>query len=416
MSCKAAPIEEDGRTATIPGMTVPDVETHGIDPLGLTSAEFVEEAFARGFRPAQALRAYRTVFREGVTEVTSGGRTIARANPGVVGRVVHEESEEGTTTKFLQAVPGVERGRLAERGGFASLQVESVVIPMVGRRGKPSHSLCVSSQVGCAMGCAFCETAQMGLIRNLTAAEIVGQWFAATHRTGGEGPRRVSNIVFMGMGEPMDNFDAVCQAIRVLCDHDGAAIGASNIAVSTVGRIDGLAKLAELVREPGFHRLGLAVSMNAPNDAVRSALMPVNRGMPMADLREALLSFPVRVGAKICFEYVLIPGVNDDRQHASELAAYLEPFGARGGSRVPSGLVNLIPYNPRRDSPWRAPLETEVEQFMRWLVEAGVYVKRRRTKGRALMAACGQLGAAEIRRRRVVDATVDGVPTDSSIV
>jgi len=376
------------------------------DPLGLTRDGFVAEAAARGFSGAQALRAYRQVFREGAREVVSGGRVIARAGVGAVGRTLEEETAEGTTVKFLQEVAGVERGRLAERGGFESLRVESVVIPMVGRKGVRTHSLCVSSQVGCAMGCGFCETAQMGLVRNLTAAEIVGQWFAATHLLGAR--RRISNIVFMGMGEPMDNYDAVCRAIRVLCEHDGPAVGASNIAVSTVGRIDGLAKLAELVGEPGFHRLGLAVSINAPNDEIRSRIMPVNRAMPMADLREALLAFPRRVGGKICFEYVLIPGVNDEAEHARELAAYLEPFGARGGSRVPLGLVNLIPYNPRRDSPWRAPLEDEVERFMGWLVEAGVYVKRRRTKGRAMMGACGQLGAAEIRGRRVVSATVEG--------
>jgi 23S rRNA (adenine2503-C2)-methyltransferase len=377
------------------------------DPLGMTSAAFVRAACERGFGAGQAVRAYREVFRSGALEVLSGGRVIARAGPGAVGSALAEETPEGTTIKFLQEVAGVAGGVLARRGGFERLRVESVVIPMVGRKGVRTHSLCVSSQVGCAMGCGFCETAQMGLIRSLTAAEIVGQWFAATHLLGER--RRIANIVFMGMGEPMDNFEAVCQAIRVLCDHNGASVGASNISVSTVGRIDGLTKLAQLVREEGFHRLGLAVSINAPNDEIRSRIMPVNRAMPMAALREALLDFPIRGGGKICFEYVLIPGVNDGREHARELAAYLEPFGARGGERVPVGLVNLIPYNPRRDSPWRAPLEEEVEGFMAALVGAGVYVKRRRTKGRAMMGACGQLGAAEIRGRRVVSATVEGV-------
>ncbi len=378
------------------------------NPLGLTCCDFAARAQVHGFGVGQAREAYRKVFRAGVTKVSSGGCEIARVESGEIGSVLREQTDEGETVKFLMEVAGVERGGLKARGSFDRLQVESVVIPMIGRKGERTCTLCVSSQVGCALGCTFCETAQMGLVRSLTASEIVGQWFAATHDEATGGPRRISNIVFMGMGEPMDNAEAVIQAIRVLCDHNGASIGASNITVSTVGRIDGLERLAGLVREPGFHRLGLAVSINAPNDEIRSRIMPVNRAMPMGMLREALLAFPIRGGGKICFEYVLIPGVNDAVEHARELAAYLEPFGAKGGSRVPLGLVNLIPYNPRRDSPWRAPLEDEVQRFMEALTDAGVYVKRRRTKGREMMGACGQLGAAEIRGRRMVSVSVDG--------
>jgi 23S rRNA (adenine2503-C2)-methyltransferase len=384
-------------------------ETNSIDLLGLTCSDCAARAQARGSGSGQAREAYRKVFRDGASRVSSRGREIARAEPGEIGSVLKEEADDETTVKFLMKVAGVERGRLAESG---PLEIESVVIPMIGRKGERTHTLCVSSQVGCALGCTFCETAQMGLVRSLTAAEIVGQWFAATHDEATGGPRRISNIVFMGMGEPMDNAEAVIQAIRVLCDHNGASIGASNITVSTVGRVDGLERLAELVREPGFHRLGLAVSINAPNDEIRSQIMPVNRAMPMGLLREALLAFPIRGGGKICFEYVLIPGVNDAAEHARELAGYLEPFGAKGGSRVPLGLVNLIPYNPRRDSPWRAPLEDEVQRFMEALTSAGVYVKRRRTKGRDMMGACGQLGAAQIRGRRMVPVSVDGVGGD----
>ena len=125
----------------------------------------------------------------------------------------------------------------------------------------------------------------------------------------------------------------------------------------------------------------------------------------MADLREALLGFRRGANRKLCFEYVLIPGVNDAREHARELADYLTPFKARPG-RSPTGLVNVIPYNPRRDSPWPAPTEESVDRFMSWLTEDGLYVKRRRTKGRAMMGACGQLGTAEIRKRRYVPLSV----------
>ena len=139
--------------------------------------------------------------------------------------------------------------------------------------------------------------------------------------------------------------------------------------------------------------------------------MPINRRWDMAELRDALLGFRRGSHRKLCFEYVLIPGVNDERIHARELADYLSPFtrpspGSTGKS--PAGLVNVIPYNPRRDSPWPAPTEASVEQFMGWLTDDGVFVKRRRTKGRAMMGACGQLGAAEIRRRKYVGLSVGG--------
>jgi 23S rRNA (adenine2503-C2)-methyltransferase len=175
----------------------------------------------------------------------------------------------------------------------------------------------------------------------------------------------------------------------------------SKITVSTVGRIDGINRLGEQVREPGWHRLGLAVSLNAPSDAIRSEIMPINRAMPMKELRRAIADWPIYGGRKICFEYVLIPGVNDDREHARELARWLEPF------REPLiGMVNVIPYNPRRDSPWPAPSDDQVDAFLAWLVEEGVYCKRRRTKGRDMMGACGQLGNEHIRKRRVVPASL----------
>jgi 23S rRNA (adenine2503-C2)-methyltransferase len=141
--------------------------------------------------------------------------------------------------------------------------------------------------------------------------------------------------------------------------------------------------------------------------------MPINRAMPMGALRDALLRFPLRIGGKICFEYVLIPGVNDGDQHAAELAEFLSPFGKIREGSVPRGLVNLIPYNPRRDSPWPAPSEDDVQRFMHALHGHGVYVKRRRTKGRDMMGACGQLGSAEIRQRRAVALTVGGARAES---
>ncbi|MEM7756195.1 MAG: radical SAM protein [Planctomycetota bacterium] len=396
-------------------------QTTPIDPLGFTLEGFSQAVRTLDAGAGQAERAYKQIFREGRVEGTANrGRVIARVCVPPIVKQLREDVPEGETIKFVQrldAMPKPERviaedrrkraidghplGALAGDDRVHHLDIESVIIPMVGRSGTRTHTLCVSSQVGCAMGCGFCETAQMGLIRSLTAEEIVGQWWAATFLLG----KQIDNIVFMGMGEPLDNIDEVIRAIGVLADHNGACVPMSRITVSTVGRIDGLRKLDEVVKREGWRRLGLAVSINAPNDTVRDDLMPVNRGMPMAELREVLLGFRRGCARKICFEYVLIPGVNDAREHASQLAEYLDPFKGIAGVRSPLGLVNVIPYNPRRDSPWPAPTEERVTEFMRWLSDDGLFVKRRRTKGRAMMGACGQLGTASIRKRKYVPLT-----------
>lgn len=368
----------------------------------------------RGVHRPAALAAYRAFFQQG------DASALPDAFDGWIAPIVRrmeEEVSEGTTIKFCQrldrqlGVPASDRaadrvplGVLHQDDRVRHLDIESVIIPMVGRTGRKTHTLCVSSQVGCAMGCGFCETAQMGLIRSLTPAEIVAQWWAATFVE----KVHIDNIVFMGMGEPLDNFDAVIGAIACLTDHHGCRVPMSNITISTVGRVDGLRRLVEVVKRDGWKRLGIALSVNAPNDEVRDAIMPVNRRWPMAELREVMLDLmAVRGTRKILFEYVLIPGVNDADEHAHDLAAWLEPFGKREG-KSPLGLLNVIPYNPRRNSPWPAPEEPDVEAFVARMNELGVYTKRRRTKGRSQMAACGQLGTADIRGRRFVAAEHHG--------
>lgn len=407
-----------------------------------------------------ALKAYRIFFRE----ANQDALFVDRANPNApaqkirfeVPPVVHtmrEDSLEGEVVKFITRVgtgirdssgklrmPGripekLNQRWLAESAENTSptldanlqlvqttqtgttevpLEIESVLIPMVGSSGQTTYTLCVSSQVGCAMGCTFCETAQMGLIRSLTAAEIASQWWNATHVIG----IRPKNIVFMGMGEPMDNLDAVLAAIAVMKDNNGGNIAVSQVTISTVGRVDGIRKLREHVMKDGWHRLGLALSLNAPNDADRSAIMPVNRTWNLSMVRDALLDWPRYSANKVCVEYVLIPGVNDTERHAQEIADFMKPFGlceplvtlGRDGVTMVSringtqimAILNLIPYNPRRNSPWPAPEEAHVEQFLGWLIARGVFAKRRRTKGRQMMGACGQLGAAHIRGRKVV--------------
>ena len=326
-----------------------------------------------------------------------------RAVLAPISDVRRESCAEGTITKFLMKLPPAP----GQAPGLAGqeLEVESVLIPMVGRKGLLTYTLCLSSQVGCAMGCGFCETGQMGLIRSLTPAEIVGQWFAARHILNHD----VSNIVFMGMGEPLHNLDNVLAAIEVLKDHNGPAVTLSKITVSTVGLVDGLRRLAAKMDEPGWHRLGVAISLNAPTDQVRDQIMPVNWRWALADLQEAIIAIPAYGGGKLCIEYVLIPGVNDADEHARQIAAFLGPINAAymaTGRTTPRTLLNLIPYNPRRNSPWPAPAEEHVDRFLGLLKEQGVYCKRRRTKGRTMMGACGQLGNEQIRRRRLVDLSI----------
>ena len=183
----------------------------------------------------------------------------------------------------------------------------------------------------------------------------------------------ITNIVFMGMGEPTDNIKEVLQAIRVLTEHGGPAIAPSRISVSTVGRAQGIERLAEFANEPGFRQLRLAVSLNAPNDEVRQSIMPVNRAEPLANLRAAMDAWPAGDRLPILVEYVLIPGVNNAPGHANQVAEFLAGLSVN---------LNVIPYNPIRDSPWPAPTESEVIAFCEEARSAGLRTKRRRTMGR----------------------------------
>jgi 23S rRNA (adenine2503-C2)-methyltransferase len=279
---------------------------------------------------------------------------------------------EGGVLKFVQ--------RLAD-----GELVESVIVPMREKEaGKGRFTLCLSTQAGCRMGCIFCATGRMGFRRDLTPAEIVGQVRAAEALG-----VRPANLVFMGMGEPLDNFDNWAASVQeLITSRPGpagrpAAYSTKQMIVSTCGVVPGMDRLAAL----GRRRLVLAVSLNAPNDALRSQLMPVNRRWPLEELRAALLRFAPR-GRIFMAEYVLFRGLNDRREHAAELAAWLRPFRA---------CVNLIGYNPVPGAPggFEPPSAAEVERFRRWLQEDGQYARRRETKGRRIRAACGQLATGE---------------------
>jgi 23S rRNA (adenine2503-C2)-methyltransferase len=272
------------------------------------------------------------------------------------GEIVDEVHRDGVV-KFVTALHDDQR-------------IESVVLPM-----ESHYTVCVSSQVGCRMGCRFCETARLGLVRQLTVEEIVGQVYQARRRFGA----RIRNVVFMGMGEPFDNFEAVIQAVRILSDQRGLDIARRYITLSTAGRIDGIEKLASL----GMPHVKLAVSLNAPNDALRSQLMPINQASSLDQLQKALMAYPLKKDYAVMIAYVLIPGVNNRPACARQLARWLEPLTAK---------VNLIPFNPGTASAYRPPTENELATFRRQLIALRVNVQNRAPRGRDLMAACGQLG------------------------
>jgi 23S rRNA (adenine2503-C2)-methyltransferase len=196
----------------------------------------------------------------------------------------------------------------------------------------------------------------------------------------------VQNLVFMGMGEPLDNFEHVTQAIRVFAEPAGMDFPHTQITVSTVGRIDGLRKLAAL----RWTNLRIAISLNAAQDRLRDELMPINKGMPLAELQRALLEYPLAKKGRFLIEYVLIKGVNDSLADADAVAAWCQPLPC---------IVNLIPYNPQRYASFETPGEETISAFLFRLKEQGIFVKRRITHGRELMGACGQLGNPEIKRR-----------------
>jgi 23S rRNA (adenine2503-C2)-methyltransferase len=254
-------------------------------------------------------------------------------------------------------------------------RIEAVHMP---RPGGDRVTYCVSSQVGCALGCTFCATGAMGIVRNLTAGEIVGQVLALMLHLG---PRRgdLLFLLFMGMGEPLHNLDHVHRAIRVLCHPQGAGLSARRITVSTAGLVPGIERLARLEPRPQ-----LALSINATTDGARSLTMPVNRAWNLARLRRALDAWDLKRHERFLFEYVLLAGVNDGLEDADRLAAWLGDLRQRHN-------VNLIPMNEHAHSPFAEPPEPRLQAFARRLRERGCFVSVRRSRSRDVQGACGQL-------------------------
>ena len=259
--------------------------------------------------------------------------------------------------------------------GFAGERVEAVHMPRAVGGGRVT--LCISSQVGCAMGCGFCATASMGFHRHLSAGEIVAQVLRVMSELGPRHPSELT-LVFMGMGEPLHNLPEVSRAIALFCHPRGLGLSPKRITVSTSGLVPEIAEFSALVERPL-----LALSLNATTDEVRSELMPIGRRYPLSLLRAALASYPLRPRERITIEYVLLAGVNDTNEDAVRLSDFCQAFPHN---------INLIPYNEHPLAPFTAPSERDVDRFAQALLaRRRALVTVRRSRGRDVQAACGQL-------------------------
>lgn len=258
--------------------------------------------------------------------------------------------------------------------------VEAVVIPSEGRL-----TLCISSEVGCNMACKFCFTGKQKLKRRLKAHEIVGQFMQVSDSLK-EG-QRLSNIVFMGMGEPLDNSDAVFKSIEVLHDPWGMNLSRKKITVSTSGLVPEMWKIAA-------NKVRLAVSLNGSNDEIRSQVMPINRRYPIKELFAACRKYAEETGDKITFEYVLLKGVTDQLEHARELHQLTRGLPCK---------INLIPFNEHPGSGFERPSDNQIQKFQDELIRLGSHVLLRRTMGRDIFAACGQLTSEFANKPRTMD-------------
>lgn len=336
--------------------------------LGQSREDLVAYFESNGEKSFRAVQLFQWVYHkqtlafDGMTNMSAGLRERLGAEfeirPPAVESV--HESRDGTVKWLMRS----ESGDL----------IESVLIP-----DRHRQTLCISSQVGCVLDCTFCATGKQGFNGNLSPAEIVGQVIQAvcwmrTHRP----TDRLSNIVFMGMGEPLLNFDATMKSIGVFRDDHGFGLSRRRVTISTAGVVPAIRAMC------GSTTVALAVSLHAPNDKVRDELVPLNRKYPIAELLDACQAYldSQDVKAIITFEYALMDGVNDSQPLARELVRLLRDFRCK---------VNLIPFNPFPGSSYRRPSEARIKAFQKTLMDNGVMAMRRTTRGADIAAACGQL-------------------------
>ena len=355
---------------------------------GLSKAELAERLIAVGVEPKKAKmrveQLWRWIYHYGVTDFAAMTNVAKELRATLAEHytlerpeiVTQQTSTDGTRKWLIRLGPGVE--------------AEAVFIPGVGKAG----ALCVSSQVGCTLNCTFCHTGTQKLVRNLTSAEIVTQVMIARDALGewptqerplNDGDRQLTNLVFMGMGEPLYNLDNVDTAIDVISDGDGISIGRRRITVSTAG-------VAPRIKELG-DRTGamLAISLHATNDELRNQLVPLNKKYPLEELFAAIRSYPSLNNAKrVTFEYVMLKGVNDTLPEAKALVKLLAGIPAK---------INLIPFNPWPGTNYECSDWSTIEAFAEVLNRAGYSSPIRTPRGRDILAACGQLRSESVKQR-----------------
>lgn len=361
---------------------VPPIQTPLPDLADLDRPALEQLFEASGLPRFRARQVFRWMYRKGETDIAR----MSNLGPAVQAEIAnrfhisapsleHQDRSADGTRKFLL--------RLSD-----GRRIEAVYIPDT-----PKQTFCISSQVGCAMDCDFCLTGKMGFTRHLTPAEIVGQVRVLAHETGlRDSP---FNIVLMGMGEPLHNYDAVMTSLRILTDEEGLAMPARRVTLSTVGIVPAMEKLA---REPIMPNL--AVSLHATTDAQRDRLVPINRKYPLEALIDTCKRFPVKRRSRITFEYVLLAGVNDTPEDARRLVRLLADVKAK---------VNLLPLNAAPGIPYERPDDAAVNRFAKILAERGLDVSVRKSRGRDIRAACGQLiveGQKKSAGRKLADAMV----------
>jgi 23S rRNA (adenine2503-C2)-methyltransferase len=361
-----------------PDATLPDGRR---DLVGMTHAQLVEEMRGMGEKPFRAKQLWHWIYHQGARDF-GVMNSIAKpmqaklAERFVVGRpeVATEQTSADGTRKWLF------RFRDAQ-------QVETVYIPEEDR-----GALCISTQVGCTLSCSFCHTGTQKLVRNLGVAEIVGQFMAARDSYGewptpkGEEGRRLSNIVVMGMGEPLYNYENIRDALTIIMDHEGIGLSRRRITLSTSGVVPVMDLCGQ---ELGVN---LAVSLHAVRDDLRDELVPLNRKYPIAELLAACRRYPGASNARrITFEYVMLKGINDSVAEAQELTRLLQGIPAK---------VNLIPFNPWPGSKYETSTHASIQAFAEVLSRAGYSSPVRRPRGRDILAACGQLKTETERARR----------------
>jgi 23S rRNA (adenine2503-C2)-methyltransferase len=330
-----------------------------------------------GEKPFRAQQLLKWIYHQGVTgfdEMTNLGKVLRQRLKGVAEveppRVLNEQVSLDGTTKWL----------IGFGGGNA---VETVFIPEPNR-----GTLCISSQVGCALNCTFCATGAQGFNRNLSTGEIIGQVWLAARALGHQrnGARRITNVVLMGMGEPLLNFDAVAGALSLLRDDLGFGFAAKRVTLSTAGLVPGIDRLRETID------VALAVSLHAPEDSLRETLVPLNRKYPIRELMRSCADYVSDKHKRtVTFEYTLIDGVNDHPEHARQLVKLLR--------RLPSKL-NLIPFNPFPGTRYRCSPEHRIREFQDIVMAGGLIATVRKTRGGDIDAACGQLAGKVLDRTR----------------